>query len=750
MACCAVLLGLVGIRCLFAWPESGSFGRVWRTLGGTPGVLLFAAVASYLAIGTAMLRTEEIWQPATAGSLKYHVSLFGVLVAAAVGGRAVQERIGADRLLRGVLVVLISTCAVILASPVLRDLSVLSPYRIPFRLTGAFVNPSDAGLAACATAALAAASLTNGGPRRLGWLGLCAGAASACGTASRTALVALGALAVVFVFINVRGKSRALSLLSSAAAGLVVSAGLIWVTGLVSGGLVEWSKLRTVSYSASREDRLCKLPDRRPGTDSAVLLAAKDALAGDIALNWSRTVPFNRWWGVTVDRQRTRVVRLDLAGLGLNGRIPPELGRLDCLVSLSLQRNRVTGSIPPELGNLARLKYLNLSWNALAGTVPPELAKSSSLEQLWLRGNRLHGPVPPSLGKLDLSVLRLSGNDFGSIPPELCHIPSHDLSSYRLCLPPPRATPALVGDRTVLLAAKEALVGGAPLNWSYATPTASWQGVTMRPDGDGRVFALDLRDMNLAGRIPPELGDLTHLEFLLLDGNRLTGTIPPELGNLTRLAMLSLDGNRLTGPIPPEIGNLLNIRQLWLADNQLTGTIPPEFAGLELLSLDVAGNDFDGGMPSELRGLRGRAIDHSLGALVQNRRLLLWKLGFEKAMAAPLFGHGLNAMKYMDGSLIGHHGQPLGPHNLYLTLLGDGGIVPLLLFLSAVVLRLRAQWGAPKSLARDATAAWIVIIALHSMAFQHLLTIGVFMFLAGLSVALAMASDDGDPRPAKA
>ncbi len=85
-------------------------------------------------------------------------------------------------------------------------------------------------------------------------------------------------------------------------------------------------------------------PTDSPGTDCAILLATRDILAGDIALNWSRTVPVNGWRGVTVEGPEGRVTGLDLAGFGLNGRIPPDLGRLDRLVSLSLGRNRLTVS----------------------------------------------------------------------------------------------------------------------------------------------------------------------------------------------------------------------------------------------------------------------------------------------------------------------------------------------------------------------------------------------------------------------
>ena len=126
--CCLIVVSLVGIRYSGSRRESVWSVSLWRQSIGTPGLLLFAAVASYLAIGATVLVVEGSWQPDTAESLKYRVLHFGVLVAAALGGRAVLERTGADRLLGGVLVILIASCAVILASPILRELGILPPY----------------------------------------------------------------------------------------------------------------------------------------------------------------------------------------------------------------------------------------------------------------------------------------------------------------------------------------------------------------------------------------------------------------------------------------------------------------------------------------------------------------------------------------------------------------------------------------------------------------------------------------------
>jgi len=71
-------------------------------------------------------------------------------------------------------------------------------------------------------------------------------------------------------------------------------------------------------------------------------------------------------------------------------------------------------------------------------------------------------------------------------------------------------------------------------------------------------------------------------DSLNLSYNELTGSIPPEIGNLTNLNFLYLGSNGLTGSIPSEIGNLTNLTHLDLSDNQLTGLIPESICDLTL------------------------------------------------------------------------------------------------------------------------------------------------------------------------
>jgi hypothetical protein len=48
----------------------------------------------------------------------------------------------------------------------------------------------------------------------------------------------------------------------------------------------------------------------------------------------------------------------------------------------------------------------------------------------------------------------------------------------------------------------------------------------------------NMSDMGLKGTLPPELGELSYLEFLDLSNNRISGTIPSFFANLTYLANL--------------------------------------------------------------------------------------------------------------------------------------------------------------------------------------------------------------------
>lgn len=162
----------------------------------------------------------------------------------------------------------------------------------------------------------------------------------------------------------------------------------------------------------------------------------------------------------------------------------------------------------------------------------------------------------------------------------------------------------LAGDCDTLLAIKSALAGQTgELNWSVATPIASWNGVTVSGEPK-RVTRLRLWEQRLTGVLPTQLGNLTALAELVIYDNPLTGVIPTQLGNLTALTHLSLSTGGLTGSIPTQLGNLTALDHLCLRQNALTGHIPTQLGELATLTeLCLDGNDLVGTVPPDLGNL---------------------------------------------------------------------------------------------------------------------------------------------------
>ena len=169
-------------------------------------------------------------------------------------------------------------------------------------------------------------------------------------------------------------------------------------------------------------------------------------------------------------------------------------------------------------------------------------------------------------------------------------------------------------DSLALVALHNATDGTSWTNtWDLTQAMDTWYGVSLN---NGRVTCIDMDGVancggdyhnsgnNLFGNIPPEIGNLTDLEFLNLHSNQLSGGIPLELGNLNNLTFLDLGSNQLIGSIPLEIYTLTDLEVLVLYSNELSGSIPPELATLtNLTSLNLGSNQLSGEIPPELGSL---------------------------------------------------------------------------------------------------------------------------------------------------
>ena len=493
---------------------------------------------------------------------------------------------------------------------------------------------------------------------------------------------------------------------SSSDASLASVDGSGLVTGVAEG-------VATITTAAGAARGTSEITVENP--DRAALVALYHATDGPNWVNgdnWLTDAPLGDWYGVRV--RGGRVVGLLLARNALTGPIPAALGSLSNLRELSLGENALTGLIPAALGSLSNLRELSLGGNALTGPIPAALGSLSNLTTLSLYSdhptgpiplgrNNLTGPIPPEFGGLsNLTDLHLWGNALtGPIPAELLEL--DELRSFQFDFNDGLCAPGIAdfvtwlqkldfvngpfcnaSDIAVLQSLYESAGGASWANsagWRADAALGRWYGVSA--DSLGRVAALDLSRNNLAGRLPPNLGELAHMIELRIGGNALSGWLPLSLARLrlvefhyagTELcapaesgfqawlnAIASHDGTGVEcaplsdrdilvalydasgGPNWTNVANWLTeaplgdwdgvgvvdgrVTWLGLRGNNLTGALPPELGNLaNLTSLDLANNKLSGAIPTEL------------GSLANLRSLVLWRNALRGPIPPALSG----------------------------------------------------------------------------------------------------------------
>ncbi|KAG9450895.1 hypothetical protein H6P81_010860 [Aristolochia fimbriata] len=137
------------------------------------------------------------------------------------------------------------------------------------------------------------------------------------------------------------------------------------------------------------------------------------------------------------------------------------------------------------------------------------------------------------------------------------------------------------GGRTLTrdVIAMDALARGfvnPPVDWTgdpCLPENHSWTGVTCSGGKLARVISLNLTHLGISGHISNSISNLTAINSIVLDGNKLEGEIP-DMASLQQLVTLNLSYNRLTGKVPESLGHLANLKELQLHDNELEEPVP--------------------------------------------------------------------------------------------------------------------------------------------------------------------------------
>jgi RHS repeat-associated protein len=318
--------------------------------------------------------------------------------------------------------------------------------------------------------------------------------------------------------------------------------------------------------------------------------------------NWAAgytIAQMDTWYGITV--ANGDITRIELPANNLTGKIPKSLGQLTKMQILRLQSNSIGGSIPAELMQATALTTLHLGTNMLTGPVPESIGNLTNLYWLGLYKNTLTGTLPASLFSMpNLEYLYIYYTGItGQIPQQI------NLPKIR-----------------VIYLYQNNLLGPIPSSIGNLQPTLTSLALENNP--------------SMGGSIPPEIGNLTKLTELWLDGNGHTGTIPPSLGNLTQLKILNIFKNQLEGTIPPAFKNLVNLEWAALSENRLSGSIPAFFGKMTKMdSLWLNDNQFTGTIPDSLQYATSLALlSLSRNQLSGNLPVWLGSLSLMKTLQA--------------------------------------------------------------------------------------------------------------------
>ncbi|XP_042409578.1 protein NSP-INTERACTING KINASE 1-like [Zingiber officinale] len=135
-------------------------------------------------------------------------------------------------------------------------------------------------------------------------------------------------------------------------------------------------------------------------------------------------------------------------------------------------------------------------------------------------------------------------------------------------------------------------------NWDLnSVDPCSWTMINCSPEN--LVIGLGTPGQNLSGTLSPSIGNLTNLEFVLLQNNSISGEIPAEIGKLSKLHTLDLSDNDFSGEIPASLGNLKDLMYLRFNNNSLSGALPQSLLNLtQLTFMDLSYNNLSGRVPN--------------------------------------------------------------------------------------------------------------------------------------------------------
>lgn len=309
----------------------------------------------------------------------------------------------------------------------------------------------------------------------------------------------------------------------------------------------------------------------------------------------------------TIPQEIGRLWNLKILSLcfdNLHGSIPEPVFNISSLETINLVSNQLSGELPLNFGNkLPNVQYIHLEKNSLTGILPDSISNATQLLILDLNHNRFAGTFPKSLGNLKhLELLSMHENNFTSTDNELSFLTSltncRNLSSISL-------------DGNSLNGYLPASIGNFSdsLTQFYANYCGIKGSIPNEIGNVSSLIILALEGNELTDRSLVSIKGLSKLQQLALGDNRIGGSMLSYLCQLHNLGGLGIETNYLSGPLPACLGNITSLRYLYLHSNNFTSSLPRELGNLrDVLEFNISRNSLSGHIPVELGNLKAAVL----------------------------------------------------------------------------------------------------------------------------------------------
>ncbi|XP_042035865.1 putative receptor-like protein kinase At3g47110 isoform X2 [Salvia splendens] len=295
--------------------------------------------------------------------------------------------------------------------------------------------------------------------------------------------------------------------------------------------------------------------------------------------------------------------------------------------------------IPEEIGNLSQLETLSIPASSLTRNIPSSVFNISSLKFIDLSNNSLSGTLPSNMGisLLNLEILYLGSNRLnGPIPSTI----NNASKLMEVCM----GNNSFIGSIPDLGNLKH--LQKLMLRHNHLSgEESSTQELTFLSSLTKcrNLKYLVVSDNSLNGIVPASIGNFSSsLQSIWLQNSHIVGVIPSEIGNLSSLLFIELGGNQLRGPIPPSIGNMKKLQRMYLYGNKLEGSIPNDVCRLNNLGeLYLYENMLAGSIPKCLGEVKSmRLLDLGYNQLNSTIPSSFWNL--TDLLELSLFSNYLN------------------------------------------------------------------------------------------------------------